>query len=786
MSLRVLFVVDSGTDVRLVDELAMRTELRVLARTIPGGRVVSQQTRHEPEIEVGPSSHAAFASFTARRILALRQQTDVVVVQGYGPTAAVANVAARLAGVRASMLVCSPVEAYYRCRSLTHSTRRFSAVEYAVIRAFRWINARIGRHYIALSPYLESVIAESGTRAPIDVIPVYGVDTDLFRPTGESKPSVRARLGLPDGTPIVFFSSRVAPEKDAATVLDAVRLFVDGGRDIRLLHLSGGHAEFAALAAERGLGSHVICGDAVPPFEALADHYRASDVCVQASREEGLGFSPLEALACGIPVVASAVGGLNDTIRDGETGWQVPVGDPRAMAAAIAAVLDDPHEAARRTARGGEMVRRTYDTRLVFDGLMACLDPKQTRAARRHTLGYAVPPGVQGGMGHHADQALRAAAAALRNVTAFGPRPAVVPQGVTVVAPPAPAATWRYSWRRYLQGAAQLDADRRTGQWLAARLGNGCGSAYLFTQIALESLQALAPRGTPHVLDNPNGHIRDYRDAVQREADRWLTGPYPQHPTGAMADRVEAEYRLARRIRVASSWALESMVARGVERERITCVPHTVDLERFVPRPAARLDDGVLRIVFVGQIGLAKGFQYLLEALRRLDTQRIATRFVGATGDPWCRRLFERLATGLTIEAQPGDPREAYQRADLLVLPTLHDGFGFVVAEAMASGLPVITTDQCGAAEWIRPGETGWIVPAGHTDALASAIDAAAQTRARLRDMGMAARRDIEALAGAGGTLRAFIAAEMLKQAGAEASHARGAETLLAEATARS
>jgi glycosyltransferase involved in cell wall biosynthesis len=120
------------------------------------------------------------------------------------------------------------------------------------------------------------------------------------------------------------------------------------------------------------------------------------------------------------------------------------------------------------------------------------------------------------------------------------------------------------------------------------------------------------------------------------------------------------------------------------------------------------------------------------------------------------------------------------------VLPTLHDGFGFVVAEAMASGLPVITTDQCGAAEWIRPGETGWIVPAGHTDALASAIDAAAQTRARLRDTGMAARRDIEALAGAGGTLRAFIAAEMLKQAGAEASHARGAETLLAEAAARS
>ena len=133
MSLRLLFVVDRGTDVRLVDELAMRTELRVLARTIPGGRVVSQQTRHEPQVEIGPSGHAAFASFAARRILTLRRQTDVVVVQGYGPTAAVVNLAARLAGVRASMLVCSPVEAYYRCRSLPHSTRRFSASPKAMI-----------------------------------------------------------------------------------------------------------------------------------------------------------------------------------------------------------------------------------------------------------------------------------------------------------------------------------------------------------------------------------------------------------------------------------------------------------------------------------------------------------------------------------------------------------------------------------------------------------------------------------------------------------------------------
>ncbi len=196
----------------------------------------------------------------------------------------------------------------------------------------------------------------------------------MFRPTDEPVALIRARLGLPLGDRIVFFSSRVAPEKDAATVLRAIGLLGAAGRSVRLLHLSGGHAEFAAMANSLGVASRVISADAVAPFAQLADHYRASDVCVQASREEGLGFSPLEALACGVPVVASSVGGLRDTIRDGDTGWSVPVGDERAMADAIATIFDDPVEAARRTARGRAMVQHEYDRGVVFARLSKALD----------------------------------------------------------------------------------------------------------------------------------------------------------------------------------------------------------------------------------------------------------------------------------------------------------------------------------------------------------------------------------------------------------------------------
>ena len=372
MSIRVCFVVDSGTDVRLVESLGRLTSMRILARAVPNGRVISQDPRIPVDLEVGPASHAAFCTLIARRLWVMRNEIDVVLVQGYGPSAAVANMLGRLTGKPALMLVCSPAEAYYRCRR-TAGGRRFSVVEYAAIKLLAVLNAWIGFGYIVLSPYLASVVRAHGSRIPVDVIPVYGVDRSVFFPGTEPKSSLRRRLGLPEDQSIIFFSSRVAPEKDAEAVLRAVGRLATSGRCVKLLHLSGGHRELFRVAESIGVQSHVIAGDAVAPFEQLADYYRASDVCVQASREEGLGFSPLEGLACGVPVVATAVGGLNDTIRDGETGWQVPVGDDLKLARALAEILDDPAEAARRCANAIMEIDRSYERGRVFEALLARL-----------------------------------------------------------------------------------------------------------------------------------------------------------------------------------------------------------------------------------------------------------------------------------------------------------------------------------------------------------------------------------------------------------------------------
>ena len=363
-------VVESGTDVRLVEGLAVRAPLSILARRIPGGVEISHAPSRTVPTVVGPASRTAFARLVWRTVRPLGPSYRVV-VQGYGLAALAANLAGRLTGTPTFMLVCSPVERYYACRrGRAFPDKPYRRRELAALRAVARLNALAGHHYLVLSQHLADVVRGHGARQPISVVPIYGVDTTIFTPPLATTATLRRQRRLPESGGIVFFSSRVAPEKDAETMLAAMRRLLDGGRDLWLLHRSGGYLALDEAARKAGVATRVIATDAAHPHGGLAEDYQASDLCVQASREEGLGFSPLEALACEVPVVASAVGGLRETIVDGVTGWTYPPGDAAALARCIADALSHPEEAKRRARAGRVMVRERYERRMVFDRLM--------------------------------------------------------------------------------------------------------------------------------------------------------------------------------------------------------------------------------------------------------------------------------------------------------------------------------------------------------------------------------------------------------------------------------
>ncbi|MDO8364875.1 MAG: glycosyltransferase [Actinomycetota bacterium] len=188
-----------------------------------------------------------------------------------------------------------------------------------------------------------------------------GVEHAFFAP-GE-RHGARTALGLPADAPVLLFVGRIQPLKGPDV---AVRALAELRRpDARLLIVGGasgqqGDTAVAALLAlidELGVAGQVHF---VPPqpHHILSTYYRAADAVVVPSRSESFGLVALEASACGVPVVASAVGGLLTLVDHGETGYLVPDRDPALFAHYLREIIDHPLHAAALGRRGADRARR--------------------------------------------------------------------------------------------------------------------------------------------------------------------------------------------------------------------------------------------------------------------------------------------------------------------------------------------------------------------------------------------------------------------------------------------
>ncbi|HEX8823174.1 MAG TPA: glycosyltransferase family 4 protein [Archangium sp.] len=381
---RLVFLCESGTDVRLVSGLKQRFELTLLLRPAFGPRTINWKDEGPEPVRIveGPAGRVAFAAWAGAWLVRHRAEVDAVLAQNAGVASLAANVSRGVTRAPTYLLICSPNIAYFHCR---YERGELGLPAYlagrTLLEAARAANALLADRYVVLSEYLGREVS-LGRTEKVRLVPLYGVDTTRFQPvTPEEKRRLRAKLGLPEEGFLIFFSSRVAPEKDTESLLDACALLRAQGRSFWMLNLSGGHKRLRELAVERGLGDCTITRDAVEPTRELPAYYQASDVCAQVSLEEGLGFSPLEALACEVPVVATAVGGLRETIRDGETGLTVPVRSPQRLAEALARVMDEP-ETFRELARNGRrMVQERFEASHCFDGFAELVE--QELASRR-------------------------------------------------------------------------------------------------------------------------------------------------------------------------------------------------------------------------------------------------------------------------------------------------------------------------------------------------------------------------------------------------------------------
>lgn len=195
-----------------------------------------------------------------------------------------------------------------------------------------------------------------------DLVNLYNAPTERIRtvPCGyspselwpQSQAEARQRLALPQDQPVILQLGRMVPRKGVETAIRGVaELHRDSGERVNLLIVGGESDEpdpqatpelgrLMAVAEEEGI-SDLVRFEGRSNRSALRDYYCAADVFISTPWYEPFGITPVEAMACGVPVLGAAVGGIKTTVRDGVTGFLVPPRDPGAVAARLKEMLGD-------------------------------------------------------------------------------------------------------------------------------------------------------------------------------------------------------------------------------------------------------------------------------------------------------------------------------------------------------------------------------------------------------------------------------------------------------------
>jgi glycosyltransferase involved in cell wall biosynthesis len=375
---KVLFVVEGYSDIRFVTGLSEICELTMLVPSkqyresgLQDRLLASRAAVHVDEIEGGRLRYQA-ASF--RYLIQRARNFDVILSQEILRGSLNACLVGRLLNRPVVTYMNVPPVQYFRCRRERGQHGWWHAqIGEAVIRTLSWINAKLATRCVAVGPYMAEVASRNCRRVTEGY--AYGVDTKFYSPGLESERiQLRARLNLPPDRFLVLSGSRVSHEKDPETVLQATALARAQGLDAVVLNLGGGYREFVNLAKRLALSDAedwVLGRPAAHPMTELADYYRAADVLAQASLDEGAGMTTLEALACGVPVVCTAVGGMA-RIMPGYA-CLTPRRDPEAMAREFLWISTHRAEAVAQALRGREFVQREWSRQVAFASLAGVL-----------------------------------------------------------------------------------------------------------------------------------------------------------------------------------------------------------------------------------------------------------------------------------------------------------------------------------------------------------------------------------------------------------------------------
>ena len=291
------------------------------------------------------------------------------------------------------------------------------------------------------------------------------------------------------------------------------------------------------------------------------------------------------------------------------------------------------------------------------------------------------------------------------------------------------SSNWFGLWRRIPEAWARqrrrpYEGDLISGAMFARKIASLSFPPHdVFFGYSYDSLEALLAeksRGILTIVNQVDPGAFEH-ELVLEEAERWKSYAMGEaQPPAAYFARNRQEWETADVIIVNSSWSKQALIASGAPEHKLEVLPLAYEEEVIAPPELMQRDTANLRVLWLGTVCLRKGIQYLMEAARLLDSHPIEFLIGGSI----------RIAKSAVREAPRNvrflgqiprsQARAFYQQGDVFVLPTISDGFALTQLEALAHGLPVVVTPNCGrvVTDW----KTGFVVPAKDPKALAQAL----------------------------------------------------------------
>lgn len=552
-----------------------------------------------------------------------------------------------------------------------------------------------------------------------------GVDLDAFRPAGASAPKKSSLLFVAGSFGAGY------EHKGLGHLIAALPAILAAAPNTKLTVVGGGNAADTYLpqATKLGVGEAVEFVGRLDKAQLIAA-YQNHQLLVHPTLDDAFGMVIAEAMACGRPVVASAVGDIPDLVSDGHTGLLVPPGDSPALAQAVISLLTDTKRAKAMGKAGRASLAAGFSWKTKTAATLKAFEQAAGRPACGHIAAVTpyYPPHL-GGMEIVAQQLAE-------HLVRRNYRVEVLTSTIGAQPHRQPDKTTPGLGVKRLRSIEILQTPVMFGLfWNLMAQPKG-------TIIHLHVAQALTPeitwlaaklRGFPLI-----SHIH-----LDVEASSWvgriIFKPYKAIFLGFVL-------RHSRHVIVLSPDQLALMCRKyRLDRSRVSVLPNGVAAEYFQPARTYTRSRKPLALLYAGRLTVQKRADRLIEAMAQLPNAKL-----DVIGDGDLRPALEATARRLKLKnvefhgsRPPAELAAAYAAADVLVMPSDREGMPLVALEAMAAGLPIVASNVIGLHELV--GGTGILVDDPSPATFAAAIQDLTGHPATLTRLSEASRTAAEA-----------------------------------------